>query len=309
MKYAAILLALALVACERAGLAGKQGQAIGTVVSRTPGGEPVGLHRYREWGPASRIIQGAQPEGEEAFLNMRALGVTVVLSVDGSLPDVEGAQKQGLKYAHVPIGYDGITRAQALQIVKTIRDAEGKVYIHCHHGKHRGPAGAMIGRMAIDRISNEEAVAGLKISETSPQYTGLYRDVSKFVPPTKAELDATPDPPARVAPKGLQAAMVDVSHRFDFIKKSKAEKWQVPADNPDISPPHEARMLWEAYREARRLDEAKKLGEKFLALLQEAEKSASDLEQALRASDPRGTAAAYKATKLACTTCHAEHRN
>ena len=305
MRYAAILLAMALVACEST----TSNETAEMIVSRTPEGEPVGLHRYREWDPASKVVQGAQPGGDEAFRNMKALGVVVVLSVDGSIPDVEGAAKQGLKYAHVPIGYDGITRRQALQIVKAVRDADGRVYVHCHHGKHRGPAGAMVARIAVDRISGGEAVACLKISETSPKYAGLYRDVSGFVPPTNAELDATPDAPSKVLPKGLQALMVDVSHRFEFIKQAKVEKWQAPTDNPDVSPSHESRMLWEAYREAQRLDDAKKLGDSFLMLLKEGERSAADLEKALGAANQTATAAAYKAVKANCNACHAKYRN
>ena len=304
MRYVAILLAVALVACEST-----DNRTVAMTVSRTPEGEPVGLHRYREWDADSKVVQGAQPEGDEAFKNMSALGVAVVLSVDGAIPDVEGAAKHGLEYAHVPIGYDGVTRAQALQIVKTVRDAGGKVYVHCHHGRHRGPAGAMIARIALDPISNGEAVACLKESKTSPKYAGLYRDVSRFVPPTKAELDATPDAPAKLVPQGLQALMVGVSHRFEFLKRSRSEEWRAPEDSPDISPPHEARMLWEAYREAQRLDDAKKFGDKFLSLLRESEKAAVALERALRGSDQGGAATAYKAVKASCNACHAEYRN
>ena len=40
-------------------------------------------------------------------------------------------------------------------------------------------------------------------------------------------------------------------------------------------------MLWESYREMARLDESKKLGERFISLLDESEKAAIDLEKAL----------------------------
>jgi len=47
-------------------------------------GDPKGLHRHRRW--SEKIGQGAQPEGEEAFRNLQALGYTTILSVDGSTP-------------------------------------------------------------------------------------------------------------------------------------------------------------------------------------------------------------------------------
>lgn len=307
MRYTALIFTLALVSCESTPERPEQPKK--AAVTRTPEGEPVGLHRYREWDPDSRIVQGAQPEGDEAFRNLQALGVTMILSVDGAMPDLASASKYGLKYVHVPIGYDGVPHAQALQIIKAVESAEGRVYIHCHHGKHRGPAGAMIARIAVDGITNQVAVECLKISETSPKYAGLYRDVQDFKVPTAAEVAAAPNPPEKVVPKGVRAMMVDVSHRFEFIKKSKIEKWAVPADSPDVSPPHEARMLWELYRETARLDQAKQRGDKFLALLKQGEEAAVSLEKALRAADHAGANSAYKAVKASCNSCHAEYRN
>ncbi|MHC4957112.1 MAG: cytochrome c [Planctomycetota bacterium] len=277
-------------------------------VAMTDAGTPAGLPRFKQW-EGSKVVQGAQPEGDVAFRNMKALGVTTVLSVDGSIPDIEGAAKYGLVYAHIPIGYDGLTREQALQIVKAVRDSKGKVYMHCHHGKHRGPAAVMTARVALDGISNEQAVHCMEESGTSPKYAGLYRDVRAFTVPTKAELDAAPNAPSKVLPEGLRALMVDVSHRFEFLKASKIEAWKVPADNPDVSPAHEARMLWELYRESARLDESKKLGDPFLAMLKDGENAAVALEKALRANDADGAAKAYKGVKANCGACHGEYRN
>lgn len=267
-----------------------------------------GLARLKEW-PASRILQGAQPEGEVAFRNLAALGVTTVLSVDGAAPDVEGAQRHGLAYFHVPIGYDGIARDKALQIIKAVRDAKGKVYMHCHHGRHRGPTAVMVSRIALDGISNEDAVRCMEESGTSPKYVGLYRDVRAFKVPTEAEIDAAPTAPSKVVPEGVRAAMVGVSHRFEFLKKSKSQNWKVLADSPDVSPPHEARMLWELFREAARLDEAKQKGPDFRIFLRQGEDAAVSLEKALRAADHTEATKAYKRVKASCNACHAEFRN
>jgi hypothetical protein len=277
-------------------------------VKLTDQGTPEGLPRFKQW-KGSKIVQGAQPEGDIAFRNMQALGVTTVVSVDGAIPDIAGAARHGLTYVHVPIGYDGLTRAQALEIAKAVRDAPGKVYMHCHHGKHRGPAAVMMARVALEGISNEQAVHCMEESGTSPKYQGLYRDVRAFKVPTRAELDAAPDAPNKVVPAGLRAMMVDVSHRFEFIKASKIEKWKAPADSPDVSPAHEARMLWELYRESARLEESKKLGDEFLAMLKDGEEAAVSLEKALRGNDAEAAGKAYKAVKANCGACHSEYRN
>ena len=267
-----------------------------------------GLARLKEW-PASRILQGAQPDGEVAFRNLAAMGVTTVVSVDGAAPDVEGAQRHGLEYVHVPIGYDGIARDKALQIIRAVRDAKGKVYVHCHHGRHRGPTAVMVSRIALDGISHEDAVRCMEESGTSPMYIGLYRDVRAFARPTMAEIDAAPTAPSRVVPDGVRATMVGVSDRFELLKESKSQNWKVPADSPDVSPPHEARMLWELFREVARLDEAKKKGPDFRIFLKQGEDAAVSLEKALRAADHAGAAKAYRRVKASCNACHAEFRN
>jgi protein tyrosine phosphatase (PTP) superfamily phosphohydrolase (DUF442 family) len=271
-------------------------------------GDPEGLHRFIKW--SDRILQGAQPDGEIAFRNLRAMGVTTVISVDGARPDLENAKKYGIRYVHVPIGYHGLSREQQLQIVKAVQISEGPTFVHCHHGKHRGPAGSMTARMALEGISAEEAVEGLRKSECSPKYAGLYRDVENFVLPTEAELAAvSADLPDYVSPPALVDAMIDVDFRKDNLTQSRDAGWKTPPDNPDVSPAHEARMLWEQYREMARLDESKKLGERFIALLGESEKAGIDLEKALRAEDQDGAERAWVDVKGGCNDCHVDYRN
>src|SRR5581483_3702797 len=62
-----------------------------------------------------RVLSGAQPEANVAFRELAALGVKTVISVDGAAPDVASAHKAGLRYVHLPIGYDGIPAARALE--------------------------------------------------------------------------------------------------------------------------------------------------------------------------------------------------
>jgi protein tyrosine phosphatase (PTP) superfamily phosphohydrolase (DUF442 family) len=276
-------------------------------VTQDDHGDPVGLHRHRRW--SEKIGQGAQPEGDEAFKNLKALGYVTILSVDGSMPEVELAEKYGLQYRHVPVGYDGITVEQQIEIIKVVKESPGPVYVHCHHGKHRGPAAAMIAREALDGVSCEDAVKSLELSETSRDYAGLYRDVGNFKPPTAAQVAAAPMPPSRVTPKGVRAAMVDIDQRFDIMKASLEVSWAVPPAHPDISPKHEAKMLWESYRELARLDEAKAKGDDFLKHAAAAEECAGSLEAALKAGDGAAATEAYRKLKKNCDACHSLYRN
>src|SRR5262245_60445548 len=82
--------------------------------------ELAGLHNvYRV---TDKLYSGSSPEGDEGFRSLQRLGVKTVLSVDGARPDVERSRRFGLRYAHLPVGYDGITHDQALRLARAVRD-------------------------------------------------------------------------------------------------------------------------------------------------------------------------------------------
>lgn len=271
-------------------------------------GHPEGLHRYRKW--SEKLGQGAQPEGEVAFRNLAALGYKTIISVDGAKPDAETAAKYGLTYVHVPFGYNAVPKDAQERIVKAVQTSPGPVFVHCHHGEHRGPAGAMVARIAVDGISNAEALAELKESGCSENYKGLYRDVGACVPPTAAELAAVPAKlPAYVSPGDVAEHMAAVDRVWDRVGAAKKAAWAVPPGMPDVDPPHEARIVWEAFREMARLDESKKHGEEYMTLLGRAEAGAKALEDAIRKGDAETAAKSYDAVKASCADCHRKWRN
>ncbi len=271
-------------------------------------GVPVGLENFKRW--SDKLAQGGQPEGDEAFRNLAALGFTTVITVDGARPDIETAERYGLHYVHVPIGYDGVPKEAQIRVVRAVEFSDGPVYVHCHHGTARGPAAAAVARVAVEGATNETALQGLKDSGCAPAYKGLFRDVVACVPPTAEELAGVPAHlPSYVPPGDVAVAMVGADMRFDRITLSKSAKWGVPADHPDVDPPHEATMLWEQFREIARLDDAKRRGDEFLDLLAVAERSAKSLEGAIQRHDADAADVAQKAVKQSCDACHAKYRN
>ena len=82
--------------------------------------------------------------GPKDCAELARLGVKTIVNVDGATPKLEMAQKYGLDYIHIPIGYDGITAEQSAAMVRVMREREGPFYFHCHHGKHRGPTAAAV---------------------------------------------------------------------------------------------------------------------------------------------------------------------
>jgi protein tyrosine phosphatase (PTP) superfamily phosphohydrolase (DUF442 family) len=270
-------------------------------------GFPHGLHHFRRWSP--RIAQGGGPEDEEAFANLARLGYRTVLSVDGARPKVELAQRHGLSYVHVPIGYDGITPDEALRIVKAVESSAGPVYIHCHHGKHRGPAAAQVARIAVDGVDNDEAVEDLRVSGCSPDYPGLYRTVERFQVPAEADLAQVGPLPSVVVPTGLRALMAEIDERWDFVKASQGAAWAVPPKYPDIDPPHEVGMIENWLRETIDLEQRGEAREAFLDHAREAQQAASELETALQAGERERSDAAYKRLSASCKDCHSSYRD
>lgn len=268
----------------------------------------VGIHNVHRVD--DRLFSGSSPEGDEGFESLASLGIKTIISVDGARPDVDRARKHGMRYVHLPVGYDGIPRERVLQLARVVRDMPGPVYLHCHHGKHRGPAAALSVRMCLDdRCTAEEAIAQMKHLGTDPRYEGLYAGPRSLVRPSKQELDAIPaDFPelAKVSPTAQLMVEVDVC--FDHIKAIRAAGWKTPANQPDLAPAHEALLLVEHYRELARLPDASQFSAEFRRLLAQAERNAESFEKSLRA-DKMTAEAAYLKVAQDCQHCHQSQRD
>jgi len=312
--------ALAVPACSSTSDSGPSGGGEGAAKSpRTatgvPGptlreeGEAAGVHNLAEIAPG--LLRGAQPEGDASFALLAGLGVRTILSVDGSKPDVEGAARHGIRYIHVPIEYSGVTRREQVLIAAAAESAEGNLFVHCHHGKHRGPAASGICWMTLEGATGEQAAADMRAAGTDPGYAGLYRDVLAFRPVTREELaGVTPaDLPPVARTPDLVEAMVSIDGSFDRMKAVKAAGWRTPADMPDVTPAHEARILAERFREMGRLEEAKAKPADFRGWAEGAEKAAWDLESALQAGDGAAAGRALDRVGVSCKDCHGQYRN
>jgi hypothetical protein len=212
--------------------------------------------------------------------------------VDGARPDAVTAHKYGLRYVHLPFGYDGISRQRVLELAKAVRDLPGPFYIHCHHGKHRGPTAAAAIHLCLDeKCSVEQAVAEMRRAGTDPHYTGLYAVPETLIRPSLTELDRVEAhfPEAAEVP-GLAQVMAEIDARWDNLKRIQAAGWKIPSDHADLDPPHEALQLVEQYQEARRLEQVKKRSEEFKRWLADAEEKASKLERVLRRGKEDGYA-------------------
>ncbi len=212
--------------------------------------EQSGLHNVFHLG--DRVISGSEPEGDAAFEALAALGVRTIITVDGKTPAVEAAARHGLRYVHIPIRYRGITDPEWLRLSKTFRELDGPFYVHCFHGRHRGPAAAALGRMVLDGVERPVALAEMRQwCGTAEKYGGLYHDIATKPLPTRDETDSLAfDFPARNDLGGYREAMIKIVRASDALKLLAKRGWTADPDHPDVDAINEADKLADYYARA-----------------------------------------------------------
>ena len=255
------------------------------------------------------VFTGADPATPEAFDALAAMGVRTIVSVDGARPDIEAARVRGLRYVHIPLGYDDVSPEAQAALAHVMREAEGPVYFHCHHGRHRGPIAAGFAAACAEGVGGAVAAGRLADAGYTRKYESLYRDLESFDP---GALDPSAIDAAtlrEVADAGtLAAAMASMDRTWDRVLLCRDAKWAGPAGHPDIEPTHEARILAEHFREMNRLMVAGE-PEEFGAWMRRAEAQAWALEATPSAGDASGSVAAFAAIAHPCAAGHRAYRN
>ncbi|GJM22755.1 MAG: hypothetical protein DHS20C15_26700 [Planctomycetota bacterium] len=275
--------------------------------------EDTGLHNLYQL--SDNILSGAEPDNEIALRLLSERGIKTILSVDGKAPDAETAAKYGMTYVHVPIQYRGLSTEETLQITKTFREQEGPFYVHCFHGKHRGPAAAALGRVALDGVPREQAIAEMRQwCGTSPKYEGLYATISQGVIPSATDTEGYEfDFPSALPLDGFAGYMVEISRPYDRIKEMAKRKWQVNPDHPDLDPVNEAAVLALLLERAPELEELADYDDQFRTWMAESVPQSKTLHESLVTARETGdwTAAEAALDQLSanCNACHKAHRN
>lgn len=256
--------------------------------------EPVpisvaGLHNaYRV---TDRIFSGSQPEGDSAFAGLARLGVKTIVSVDGAKPDVAAARKYGIRTIHLPIGYDGVSAARVAELTHAASALPGGIYVHCHHGKHRGPAAVAIMCEATEGWSPERALTWLRQAGTAEDYPGLYQSAREFRPATKAQLEQVGELPEVAKTPALVDVMVSLDERLDALKSASGDDRA-----------RQATLLWEQLRELARTGDITARPADYLAKLGDSEKAAAALRHSV--SDT-----GIRTLSESCVACHKGYRN
>jgi hypothetical protein len=305
-----------LVACQSPSSSSDRvadtGAAMPTMIDTTPADRP-GLHNLVAYH--DNFISGGAPEGDSGFDSLAAMGVATIISVDGAVPEVELAAARGIRYIHLPIGYDGFDDDRRMELTRAVRDAmeTGPVYIHCHHGKHRSAGAAAVVAVGLDWMTPAEATERMQVSGTSPRYRGLYLCTANATPIASAALDAIDaDLPEISAPDDFVDAMVEMDRALDHLKLVAAAGWKTPESHPDLVPAAEAGRLADLLRLTSHGDRSSSEPDPdFAAWLARDATRVAVLEERLLADaiDVATLDAELAAIRSSCSACHAAHRD
>ncbi len=265
----------------------------------------------------STLISGGLPEGEEAFAELKKLGIKTIISVDGAKPDVASARKYGMKYVHLPHGYDGISEERGHALAKALLELEKPIYLHCHHGKHRSPAASAVACIANGCMTNEQGKALLQLAGTNANYWGLWRSVSAASSLPQAELKKleVAFPETAEIPR-MAKAMVDLDVAFEAVKKLKTAGWK--ADGVQNQKARsQLLLLREHFTELLRLEETSRHPPDFAKHFAISERASEKMLQLFSAapldSDDADTTrlmdSELSTVSVSCTNCHRSYRD
>lgn len=258
---------------------------------------------------APGVLSGGEPKGPIAYRALALLGVRTIVCVDAPAPDERAAAEHGIRVIHAPIGYDGVpTEAQAI-VARAIRDLEGTVYVHCHHGKHRGPAALASALRRLDRIDAPAAADLLRRAGTSPSYPGLHAAVGDATPWTNEEIDRlAPELPSRSVVTDLAAAMARLDRHWGHLGRLAERGWSLDPDHPDLVPAAEAGVVADLLRACASLESTSR---RHAAELEASASLVAHLEAMLSAPAPDRAAVdtAFAEAGSSCVDCHRIRRD
>ena len=259
---------------------------------------------FRSFG--NEIYAGAEPDGLSGFDALRQRGVATIVSVDGAKPNLQLARRFGMNYVHIPIGYDGVNEEQSRSLVRVAREAKRPIYVHCHHGRHRGPTAAALIGLEDGAVTVNRALSLMNKSGTSKDYAGLWESISAFESPSD---DVQLPVLFETYPlDDLVSTMAKMDRILDGLKQSEAIGWQTPQHDPDQNPAQMALLMREWFHELAR-NPREGHAARMLDQLHYAERISRDLENALKVGNSDAITSSFGKLKQSCSHCHSSYRD
>lgn len=234
-------------------------------------------------------------------------GVRTLVSVD-ALPSPPSPAGHVLRRVHLPLAYDGISARQADALLVAWRDCPRPIYIHCHHGRHRGPAAAVTVLRRLGRIDADRGRALLEQCGTSLAYLGLWKAVIDARPVGAELLGRLRGDLLETQPVGsMSQAMATLDRGWERLRISAANGWTAPEDHPDLAPLADAAAVTDHLRQIATLSRDRPEGFKWT--LNQLVAGATRLEAALLQGDHQMAHRIRVWMDVGCTSCHSGHRD
>ena len=256
---------------------------------------------------APGLLSGSEPKGEAEYEQLASLGVKTLISVDAIAPDAQLARKHDIRIIHLPIGYEGIDDESAKGLAYAIESAERPIYVHCHHGKHRGPAAISAGAIATGDIDHTQAKAFMTRAGTSQHYPGLWESVAQT---TKLDTIEQVRLQSKIRTRGMKETMAKIDRAYESLWDCADNEFVAPEEHPDLAPASLAAQIHNLLRglDSPRLTNRK--GVVFHEDLLDSIDAASALEQSLKNErDKDAWMENLELLDMTCVECHSDHRN
>lgn len=291
-------------------LDGKAFELAGATAIPTQAAEDLpGVHNF--FRLSDTIFSGSEPDGEAGLETLAGLGVRTIISVDGKAPLADAAAALGMRYVHIPIQYKGITPDEMERLAKTFRELDAPFFVHCFHGKHRGPAGAAVGRVVLDGTARDIAIAEMRqYAGTAKKYEGLYRSIAARSIPTAETTAAFAFDFAPIQrPEGVVGVMVTAARTHDHLRDLMDNNWAPDPTHPDVDALNEAQKLEQAFASSLTHDEVSSKPDDFQGWWANAAQHSAALVDSLELGQLDDASRHFEAVRDACSSCHSAYRN
>ncbi len=254
------------------------------------------------------LYSGGEPPTKEHYEQLSKLGIRTVISVDAIAPDPKLAASHGIRIVHLPIGYDGIDDQRAVELAAAIDTLEHPMFVHCHHGKHRGPAALTVGAIGAGLINNDQAERYMQTTGTSSKYPGLWEAARRAHPFNAESLKNVPELPARAPVSDFVDAMGQVDRLHDRLWSMAKDDWKTPEDHPDLSATAVSGQIHDLLRAMLDDEIVHQEGAGMRSMMITSIEAAAQTERAI--DDGRFSDALDALTNLnqSCTDCHDQYR-
>ncbi|MBL22229.1 MAG: hypothetical protein CMJ37_05295 [Phycisphaerae bacterium] len=243
-----------------------------------------------------QIFVGPRPLPNQ-IKELTAMGIKKVISVD-ALPPEASLWTEGIQVRHLPLGYRDLPKPLQLRLARELSIGPVKTYIHCHHGKHRGPAAALAALRNLDQI--DPAEAKIWLDRCGVAYQGLRQAVQNAQPESSEDIQSSTPLQEVVATRSLSRLMAEIDQVWDRLKKVPS-----PSDPKVRTQQEDAAHLLDLFRLSS--ESAGPVDPAYPKQMQQAIKLATTLEAQLQ--DGQDAAELRSDLHISCRACHRAFRD